>query len=178
MTNLDSPTTMFDKTAPQECRTRVPQKTVPQQCLLYKSARKSFHKSAPQEYPSRLPHKSECPTKLFATSVSHKSVLQASRVPHKSVSPGCPTRVPYKRVPQGCPKRERERESARERERVCVCVCHCVCVPDKSVQQECSVPQKCPTRVAYKSVLQGCPARASSPQHRHTRVAHESFPQE
>ena len=176
MTNLDSPTTMFDKTAPQECRTRVPQKTVPQQCLLYKSARKSFHKSAPQEYPSRLPHKSECPTKLFATSVSHKSVLQASRVPHKSVSPGCPTRVPYKRVPQGCPKRERE--SARERERVCVCVSLCVCA-----RQECPTRVFCSTKVPHKSglqecVLQGCPARASSPQHRHTRVAHESFPQE
>ena len=112
-----------------------------------------FYKSpsrVPQECSARVSHKSvlpECP-------VCHKTVLQDTRVPHKSahksVLQECPTTVfdksvpvTYKSIPQECPAR----------------------VSHKNVRQECERPtrvfRKGVPRVTYKSVPQECPARVS-----------------
>ena len=160
-------TRVSHKSDKQECPTRVPRKSVPQEC---------------QECPTRVPRKSV----LQAKSLTHKSVLQecSARVSYKSVPQEwsviceCPTRESYKSVPQECPTRVCDKSVPRDcPTRVC----------DKSPTRVSykTVPQECPqvsARVSFKSAPPDIPTRVSDksipyrsvPQECATRVSYES----
>ena len=121
-------------------------------------------KRAPRECPTSLPRKSvlqECPIRVF-----HKSVVQ----------PYCPTRVSRKSVLQEHPTRVSDQSVPHEISRKVFYKS----VYHKSARQECltrvfvSVPQKVATRVSYKIVAQGCPARVfhKRPSECRARVSH------